>query len=98
MEVYFATMFEDVRLERSLILLLPLTDPNKLRKSKFTDYKIDFIKNLAVEKLQRQRILKEHCSRRVSRADGGGGGGRPYVLRWTIASREETRAKRGLPP
>ena len=28
MEAYFATMFEDVRHERSLILLLSLTDPD----------------------------------------------------------------------
>ena len=27
MEAYFAVLFEDVRYERSLILLLPLTDP-----------------------------------------------------------------------
>ena len=37
MEQYFATMFEDVRHERSLILLLSLTDPDVLKQSKFTD-------------------------------------------------------------
>ena len=62
MEQYFATMFEDVRHERSLILLLTLTDPGILRQSKFTDYEIDIIKNLASEKLPRQRILKEHIA------------------------------------
>ena len=46
-------MFEDVRHEQSLILLLSLTDPDILRQSKFTDYDIDFIKNLALEKLHR---------------------------------------------
>ena len=55
-------MFEDVRHERSLILLLSLTDPNFLRQSKFTDYQIDNLKNLAFEKLHRQRILKEHVA------------------------------------
>ena len=59
MEQYFATMFEDVRHERSLILLLSLADPDILRQSKFTDDEIEIIKNLALEKLHRQRILKE---------------------------------------
>ena len=60
MESYFAMMFEDVRHERSLILLLSLTDPDILKQSKFTDYEIEIIKNLALEKLHRQRILKEY--------------------------------------
>ena len=60
MEQYFAVMFEDVRHERSLILLLSITDPDILRQSKFTDYEIDIIKNLALEEFQRKRILKEH--------------------------------------
>ena len=62
MEQFFAVMFEDVGHERSLILLLSLTDPEILRQSKFTDYEIDIIKNLALEKLHRQRILKEHIA------------------------------------
>ena len=45
MEHYFATMYEDVRHERSLFLLLSLTDPDILRKSKSTDHEIDIIKN-----------------------------------------------------
>ena len=53
-------IFEDVRHERSLFLLLSLTDPDILRQSKFTDYEINIIENLALEKLHRQRILKEH--------------------------------------
>ena len=48
MEQLFAVMFEDVRHERSLILLLSLTDPDILKQSKFSDYEIDFIKNLAL--------------------------------------------------
>ena len=57
-------MFEDVRVrhERSLILLLSVTDPDILRQSKFTDDEIETIKNLALGKLYRQRILKEHVA------------------------------------
>ena len=62
MEQSFAVMFEDVRHERSLLLLVSLTDPDILRQSKLTDYEIDIIKKLALEKLRRQRILKEHIA------------------------------------
>ena len=62
MEQYFSMMFENVRHERSLILILSLTDPDILRQSKFTDYEIVIINNLAIEKLHRQRILKEHVA------------------------------------
>ena len=62
MEQYFATIFEDVRHERSLILLLSLTDPDILKQSKFTDHEINNIENLGLEKLHRQRILKEHVA------------------------------------
>ena len=62
MEAYFNTIFEDVRHERSLILLLSLTDGDILRQSKFTDDEIEIIKNIALEKLYRQRILKEHIA------------------------------------
>ena len=59
MEAYFNTIFEDVRHERSLILLLSLTDPNILKQSKFNDHEIEIIKNIALEKLFRQKNLKE---------------------------------------
>ena len=59
MEAYFNTIFEDVRHERSLILLLCLVEPDILKQSKFTDHEIEIIKNIALEKLHRQRILKE---------------------------------------
>ena len=59
MEQNFNTIFEDIRHERSLILLLSLTDPDILKQSKFTDDEINIIKNTALEKLHRQRILKE---------------------------------------
>ena len=62
MEAYFSNLFEDVRHERSLILLLSLTDPDILKQSKFTDDEIEIIKNLALAKLYRQRILKEHIA------------------------------------
>ena len=60
MDAYFNTIFEDIRHERSLILFLSLTDPDILKQSKFTDHEIDIIKNIALEKLHRQRILKEY--------------------------------------
>ena len=59
MEAYFNTIFEDVRHERSLILLLRLVGPSILIQIKFTDYEIEIIKNIALEKLHRQRNLKE---------------------------------------
>ena len=37
MEAYFDNTFEDVRRERSFIVLLSLTDPDLLKQSKFTD-------------------------------------------------------------
>ena len=51
MEAYFSTIFENVRHERSLILLLSLVEPNILKQSKFTDHEIEIIKNVALEKL-----------------------------------------------
>ena len=60
MEQYFNTIFEDIRHERSLILLLSLIEPGILIQSKFTDHEIEIIKNIALEKLHRQRILKEY--------------------------------------
>ena len=60
MENYFIKLFDNIHYERRLILLLSLTDPDILRQSKFTDDEIEIIKNLALEKLYRQRILKEH--------------------------------------
>ena len=60
MEQYFNTIFEDIRHERSLILLLPLTDPDILKQSKITDDELNKIKSLALEKVHRQRIFKEY--------------------------------------
>ena len=51
-------MFEEVRHERSLTIILSLTDPDILKHSKHTDDERNITKNLALEKLHRQRILK----------------------------------------
>ena len=59
MEAYFNTIFEDVRHERSLILLLSIVEPDVLRQSKFLDHEIEIFENIALEKLHRQRNLKE---------------------------------------
>ena len=59
MEQYFNTIFEDIRHERSLILLLALVEPDTLKQSKFLDHEIDILKNNALEKLHRQSNLKE---------------------------------------
>ena len=58
MEAYFNTIFEDIRYERCLILLLSLVEPNILHPSKFTDHEIEIIKNIALEELHRQKNLK----------------------------------------
>ena len=55
-------MFEDVRHERSLLFFLLLKDPDILRQSKFTDDEIEFLTDLALEKVQKQRIIKEHVA------------------------------------
>ena len=53
MENYFINLFEDVRHERSLILLLSLTDSNILKQSGFTDNEIEIIKNIALQKIKK---------------------------------------------
>ena len=55
MEAYFPVIFEDVRHERSFIIILSLTDPNFLKPAKFTDHEINIKNNLASEKLHRQK-------------------------------------------
>ena len=59
MEQYFNTIFEDVRHERSLFLLLSLVEPSIIKQVKFTDHEIDFIRDIALQKLHRQRNLKQ---------------------------------------
>ena len=65
MEQYFDTVFENVRHERnerSLLLELSFVEPYILIQSKLTDHEISCIKNLALEKLHRQRLLKENIA------------------------------------
>ena len=59
MEQYFATIFEDIRPERNPILLLSIVEPDILKQSKITEDEIDITKNTALQKLHRQRNLKE---------------------------------------
>ena len=49
MEVFFATMFEDVRHEKSLKFLLSLPSPDtKIKQYKFTDHEIDIDKKISL--------------------------------------------------
>ena len=57
---YFATTFEDVRHERSLVLVLSLTDPDIKWQSKFIDHEISIIKDLALEKLRRKTTAENN--------------------------------------
>ena len=59
MEAYFKTIFEDIRYERGLILLLSIVEPDILKQSKFTDHEVGIIKDIALEKIFRQKNLKE---------------------------------------
>ena len=59
MEQNSATIFIDIRHERSLILLLSPVERAKLKQSKFIDDEVDMIKNIALEKLHRQGNLKK---------------------------------------
>ena len=49
-------------MKESLFLLLSLVEPSILKQSKSTDHENEIIKNFALEKLHRQRILKEHIA------------------------------------
>ena len=62
MEAYFSNLFEDIRYERALILLLSLVEPDILKQCKFSDNEVSIIKDIALEKLFRQRNLKEYVS------------------------------------
>ena len=59
MEASFNNIFEDIRYERSLILLLSLVEPDILKQNNFTDHETDFIEDISLEKWHRQRNLKE---------------------------------------
>ena len=49
MEAYFSNLIEDIRYERSLILLLSFTVANILEQSNFTDDEKIIIKNLLLK-------------------------------------------------
>ena len=50
MEQYLSNLFEDIRYERSIILLLSLKEPDISKQSKFTDDEINITKDLALDK------------------------------------------------
>ena len=58
MEALFSNLIEDIRYERSINLLLWLIEPDIPKQSKFTDAEISIIKELALDKIHRQRIMK----------------------------------------
>ena len=60
MEANFSNLLEDVTRERSLIILLSLRDPDISKQSKFIDDELNILKNLALERLHRQRLLKDY--------------------------------------
>ena len=62
METFFSDLFEDLRYERSLVLVLSITDPDTLKLSKFTDDEVNIIKSLALEKKHREKMLKENVA------------------------------------
>ena len=62
MESYFATLFDNIHHERSLILLLSLTDENILLKNGLTQDEIEIIKNIVLEKVYRQQLLKTYIA------------------------------------
>ena len=66
MENYFISLFEDVRHERSLILLLSLTDEGILKQRGLTINEIKSIKNIALEKIHRQKMVKEYYALQLS--------------------------------
>ena len=43
-------------------ILLSSTDPDLLKQIQLTDFGINILKSLALEKLRRQRILKEYVA------------------------------------
>ena len=60
MEQYFSNLFEDIRYTRALILLLSLVEPDILKQPKFTDNEVRILKDIALERMFRQRNLIEY--------------------------------------
>ena len=59
MEQYFAKTFQDVTYEKSLKLLLSLTDPDILKQNKFTDDEHNPIKKSSSRIFTKTKIFKE---------------------------------------
>ena len=51
-------MFEDYRYERTLTLVLSLTDEGILKQSGFTENELKRIKNFALQKVHRQKSFE----------------------------------------
>ena len=62
MEQYFSNLFEDIRYERAIILLLSIVEPDKLKQSKFTDNEVSIIKDIALKKIFRQQNFKQYVA------------------------------------
>ena len=60
MEAHFSNLFEDIRYERSLILLLIIRKPEILKQFKFTDDEVSIIKDIAPEQIFRPRNPKDY--------------------------------------
>ena len=56
MEACFSTMFGDVRHERSLKMILSLTDQDKRKQSAFSDHETNIIKDFPAEKSHRKTV------------------------------------------
>ena len=65
MEKNLATLCKGVRLERSLNILLSLTDLDNLKQSRFTEYEINLLRKLAPEKLLGQKISKSYVALQI---------------------------------
>ena len=59
---FFAILFEDVRHERLLIFLLPLTDEGIMKQTGFLYNQRNWVKVFALETLHEQKALKEHVA------------------------------------
>ena len=55
----FLTLVEDVRYERSLVLVLGVTDEGILKQSRFTENEIKIIQDIALQKVHRPRSIKD---------------------------------------
>ena len=60
MESYFIKLFDNIHYERSLFLILSITDSNVLVQAGFTNDEIIIIKNIALQKIKKQVDLKQY--------------------------------------